>query len=87
MFLCIIKVMEFINRHKELARLKRLLRARSSGLAVIWGRRRVGKTRLLLEWSEKNRGVYFVADESSASIQRKFFALALEQALPVFSEA
>ena len=79
--------MKFVNRHKELDRLERLFRSRTAGLAVIWGRRRVGKTRLLLEWTEKNGGVYFVADESSPSIQRKFLALAIEQALPGFSEA
>ncbi len=79
--------MKFVNRHKELRRLERLFRSRKAGLAVIWGRRRVGKTRLLLEWTEKSKGVYFVADESSPSIQRKFFALALEQALPRFSDA
>ncbi len=79
--------MKFVNRNKELSRLEKLFRSRAAGLAVIWGRRRVGKTRLLLEWTEKNRGVYFVADESSPSIQRKFLALAIEQALPGFSEA
>jgi AAA+ ATPase superfamily predicted ATPase len=79
--------MKFVNRRKELDRLKRLFRFGSAGLAVIWGRRRLGKTRLLLEWTGKNGGVYFVADESSPAIQRKFLALAIEQALPGFSEA
>lgn len=82
-----VKRMKFVNRHKELDRLERLLRSRKAGLAVIWGRRRIGKTRLLLEWTEKNKGVYFVADESSSLIQRKFFALAIEQVLPGFSTA
>jgi AAA+ ATPase superfamily predicted ATPase len=79
--------MKFVNRHKELGRLKKLFRSKSAGLAVIWGRRRVGKTRLLLEWTSTNGGVYFVGDESSPSIQRKFFALAIEQALPGFAAA
>ncbi len=79
--------MKFVNRHKELGRLERLFRSGTSGLAVIWGRRRLGKTRLLLEWTEKKGGAYFVADESSPAIQRKFLALALEQVLPGFSEA
>lgn len=77
--------MDFVNRHNELERLKRLANSSTAGLAVIWGRRRVGKTRLLLEWTGKNKGVYFAADESAASIQRKFFSLALEQALPGFA--
>lgn len=79
--------MKFVNRHKELERLEKLFCSKSAGLAVVWGRRRVGKTRLLLHWTEKKKGVYFVADESSASIQRKFFTIAIDRALPGFSEA
>lgn len=78
--------MKFVNRHKELERLERVAQSEEAELVVIWGRRRIGKTRLLLEWTERNKGVYFVADESAPSIQRKFFSLALEQALPGFSE-
>ncbi|MBF8263759.1 MAG: hypothetical protein HW387_1424 [Parachlamydiales bacterium] len=78
--------MKFVNRRKELSRLNSLLRSPTAGFAVLWGRRRVGKTRLLLEWTEKNKGVYFVADESAAPIQRKFFAMAFEQTFLGFSE-
>lgn len=77
--------MKFINRHKELERLDRLSSLPEGGVAVIWGRRRVGKTRLLLEWVQKHQGIYFIADESSTSMQRKYFALAIEKALPGFS--
>ncbi len=77
--------MQFVNRSKELERLKRLSASPTAGVAVIWGRRRVGKTRLLLEWTAKNKGIYFAADESAASIQRKFFSIALEQTLPGFA--
>lgn len=78
--------MKFVNRLKELARLEELAKSKQGGVGVIWGRRRVGKTRLLLEWAGQNGGVYFVADESAPSIQRKFFSLALEQALPGFAQ-
>ena len=66
--------MRFINRNSELKRLDTLLSKKQGGLAVLWGRRRVGKTRLLLEWSKKNNGLYTVADQSSSSIQRSYFA-------------
>jgi AAA+ ATPase superfamily predicted ATPase len=78
--------MKFINRKEELARLNRLVRQPMAGVAVIWGRRRMGKTRLLLEWVNRHGGVYYMADESSAAIQRKYFAAAIEQSLPGFSE-
>ncbi len=78
--------MKFVNRKQEMARLNHLLRLNKAGVAVVWGRRRVGKTRLLLEWAQKHKGIYYTADESAASIQRKYFATAIEQALPGFSE-
>lgn len=77
--------MKFIDRQEEMARLNRLVKSDEAELAVIWGRRRMGKTRLLLEWTEKHEGVYYTADESSAVLQRHYFSLALEQALPGFS--
>ncbi len=78
--------MKFIDRKQEMSRLDRLVRLSKPSLAVVWGRRRVGKSRLLMEWVHKNRGVYYTADESAATIQRKYFTTALEQALPGFSE-
>ena len=76
--------MKFIDRKKEMARLDKVAQLPNGGVAVVWGRRRVGKTRLLLEWSHKYKGVYYTADESASSVQRKYFAMALEQALPGF---
>lgn len=83
MFTCI---MLFLNRTDELARLDRCARSSEGGLAVIFGRRRVGKTRLLLEWIGRHRGLYFVADQSSASLQRRYFAQALATRLPGFGD-
>ncbi|MBI3211333.1 MAG: ATP-binding protein [Simkania negevensis] len=76
--------MKFINRKKEMARLDNITKLPDGGVAVIWGRRRVGKTRLLLEWARKHKGVYYTADESAPLLQRKYFAMTLEQALPGF---
>jgi len=78
--------MKFVNRKKELQRLKNTDSSPSASVAVIWGRRRMGKTRLLLKWIDQRSGVYYAAVESAASIQRKYFALALEDALPGFAD-
>jgi|688.fasta_scaffold13698_9 AAA+ ATPase superfamily predicted ATPase len=77
--------MRFVNRQKELERLDHLMTLPEASLAVVWGRRRVGKTRLLVEWANQYSGVYFTADESTSTVQRKYFSIALEQALPGFS--
>ncbi len=74
-----------MNRQAELVRLDRLAARRDGGLAVLWGRRRVGKTRLLVEWANRSGGVYFVADETSPSMQRRRFAETIESRLPGFA--
>ena len=66
-------------------RLERLISGGSAGLVVIWGRRRIGKSRLLTEWCRKCRGSYWVADESSAAIQRSYLAVELESLFPGIS--
>ena len=76
--------MSFWNRKQELAALGELDGA--GGLAVVWGRRRIGKTRLLLEWSERAGGVYTVADQSAPHLQRAYFARAISQVLPGFAD-
>jgi uncharacterized protein len=79
--------MEFVGRHQEMERLDSLWRRRQGGLAVLTGRRRVGKTRLLVEWNRRHRGLYTVADQSAPEIQRRYFCEALASQFPVFQEA
>ncbi len=78
--------MRFIDRDEELRRLDSVLAGQSGGLVVLWGRRRVGKTRLLLEWSRKNDGLYTVADQSSPDIQRRYFAESVARRFQGFDE-
>lgn len=80
-------IMLFVDRLEEMARLDRLQAAGEGGLAVVYGRRRIGKTRLLLDWSSRHGGLYTVADQSSAEIQRRYFAEAVAERLPGFAEA
>lgn len=84
MLACII--MEFIDRENEMARLDRLARREAGGLVVLYGRRRIGKTRLLLEWCEHHDGLYTVADQSTAEVQRRYFAEAVATRLPGFAD-
>ena len=77
--------MEFLDRGGELRRLDNALR-RSGAFAVIWGRRRVGKSRLLLEWSRRRGGLYTVADESAAAVQRRYLAAAVAERFEGFAD-
>ncbi|HEY5568436.1 MAG TPA: hypothetical protein VIM81_14505 [Gammaproteobacteria bacterium] len=68
--------MKFPNRNDELERLDALMARPEGGLAVVFGRRRIGKTRLLVEWCRRHKGVYAVADLSAADVQRRYLATA-----------
>jgi hypothetical protein len=60
-------VLDFVNRERELAELDRA--ARHGGLLVVFGRRRVGKTRLLRKWLEGRGGLYTQAIEAPPELQ------------------
>lgn len=79
--------MKFIDRQAEMQRLDALVGRAEGGLAVVWGRRRIGKTRLLLEWCRKHDGLYAVADQSAPPVQRAYLAQALSARFPTLGEA
>ncbi len=77
--------MDFIDRLEEMRRLDNAL-SLPGGFAVIWGRRRVGKSRLLIEWSRRNDGLYTVADQSAPAVQRRYLATAVAKRFPGFAD-
>ncbi len=54
---------QFIDRDQELEFLQKRLDSGTAELILIYGRRRVGKTMLLLKLMESARGVYYLADK------------------------
>lgn len=58
-----------VDRERELASLETAARATSGQLAIVWGRRRVGKTYLLQAFVERHRAVYYTATQQSAPIE------------------
>ncbi|MCW1966742.1 MAG: ATP-binding protein [Anaerolineae bacterium] len=71
---------KFVGRNTELRELDYLLEERSV-MAVVYGRRRIGKTTLLLEWMQRNHraGFYWMAKSATPEILRHNFAAALWQ--------
>ncbi len=69
----------FKGRARELALLDELWRAPDAALLILYGRRRVGKTRLLQQWLRQSqaRALYWVAEPSSAAEQLRSFSQAL----------
>ena len=70
----------FTNRGRELEELD--ASARVGGLVVLFGRRRVGKTRLLTHWLEKRNGFYSQAIEAAVPMQIEQTVRDIGSALP-----
>ena len=68
--------MQFLGRRKELGVLEQ---AYSEGRAfvVMYGRRRVGKTRLIKQFIQNKHALYFLASKESAPLNRQRFARAV----------
>lgn len=69
----------FVGRSRELQVLDNLWDSNKATLLILYGRRRVGKTRLLTHWLQQSedRGLYWVAEPSSALSQLRSFSQAL----------
>ncbi len=67
--------MKFVDRKQELAILDQMWGTEEARFLVLYGRRRIGKTRLLTHWLESrvHRAIYWVAKPaSSAALLRSF---------------
>ena len=69
----------FKGRPTEMALLDELWEAPEATLLILYGRRRVGKTRLLTHWLRQHaeRAIYWVAEPTSALDQLRSFSQAL----------
>lgn len=69
----------FVARSRELGVLDKLWRSDNASLLILYGRRRVGKTRLLTHWLQQHdaAGLYWVAEPTSALSQLRSFSQAL----------
>jgi AAA+ ATPase superfamily predicted ATPase len=76
----------FLDRVDELARLRSFTGRAEGGLAVLYGRRRCGKSRLLREALRGRRAVYYVGDERESVLQRAALAVEIARLLPGFAD-
>lgn len=54
----------FIDREEELKKLLEISRSKKAELVLVYGRRRVGKSRLMVELAKKTNALYMLADVS-----------------------
>jgi len=76
----------FLDRTDESRRLKAFFDSSEGGLAVVYGRRRLGKSRLLAETLPAKRAVYYVADDREATLQRAALAEEIGRLVPGFPD-
>ena len=73
----------FIGRHRELALLEDAWAGSSSAFIPIYGRRRVGKSELILRFLDGKSGIYFLGKQAPAALQIREF---LEEAAAVLDD-
>lgn len=77
----------FYGREQELERLNLLYKKKTSSLIVIKGRRRIGKSRLILEFSKNVKTFSFIGlppePGTTAQTQREYFVQQMERLLDV----
>ncbi|MBQ7279527.1 MAG: ATP-binding protein [Bacteroidales bacterium] len=79
--------MQFLDREKESARLKRAFEREKPQLIVVYGRRRIGKSTLIKHLLTPDNGdVYFLADKTSEPSQRQLFVSAVSGVMPGFDK-
>ncbi|MGH9335377.1 MAG: ATP-binding protein, partial [Vicinamibacteria bacterium] len=77
--------LHFLDREEERSRLERLFARRQGSLAVLYGRRRSGKSRLIREAVLAEGSVLYVGDERESALQRVSLAREIERGIPGFA--
>ena len=71
---------KFINRIDEMKFLERKYKSKSAELIIVYGRRRIGKTELILKFCEKKKNLYFMGRlESREDTIKRFNNLLIER--------
>lgn len=64
----------FVGRERELEKLNKMYNSNKYELAIIYGRRRVGKTTLIREFCKDKNSIYFIARESNDKYNLESFS-------------
>lgn len=79
--------MDFLDRVDEQKRFRRFLNLREGALACVYGRRRIGKSRLIEEVvAGRDDVITFIAERSEAALQRSRLAADISSLIPGFAD-
>lgn len=74
-------IKQFIDRESEIRTLEREYAKETATLVIVYGRRRVGKTTLLSEFTKNKKTIYFLATQESEAVNRNLFREKAAEAL------
>ena len=74
----------FLDRERERERLENALSAPGGALVCLYGRRRLGKSKLLVEALRSREAVYYVGDDRAPPLQRAALAREMGRLVPGF---
>ena len=80
--------MKFVGRHRELQTLENFYQSTNAGLLILYGRRRIGKTRLVTHFLEQHQDTpvfYWMATTHNEAYQLRDFSQAIMQHDPRMS--
>jgi hypothetical protein len=77
--------LDFLNREKEILRLRGALSAKEASFVVVYGRRRIGKSTLLKKVITDS-DIYYLADQRNSSLQIISLAEEVSRVIPGFAE-
>lgn len=69
----------FVGRKAEFAELERRYEQSGFQFPVVYGRRRIGKTRLIQEFASKKKSIYFMSTKQTSSELLKSFSAAIKE--------
>jgi len=75
----------FLGREKELQALERMYEKNNFQMAIVYGRRRIGKTSLLNEFIKEKSSLYFPAEEVNDSLNLEKFSKILGEKIGILS--
>lgn len=62
-------MIRFIDRDYELSMLEKEWKKKGAGFVVVYGRRRIGKTALISEFTKDKEGIFYIAEDINKKVQ------------------
>jgi len=77
----------FAGREKELEELEKLYKTKTFQMVVIYGRRRIGKSTLIAQFTQDKRSIFFTATETDSKRNLEIFSRTIMKHRAIRSEA